>query len=120
MHVRAWANCEHDFQRAVSATDLANILLKHRDELATQSDALGGLGAMRAYSNLTDALIRRVFDIGLTEGLGSDASAIRRASEGIAVAAVGGYGRREMSPFSDVDVAFLVSGEEDPDVDRVV
>lgn len=85
--------------------------MSHRENLAALADSAGGIELMHAYSDLTDALISRIFELA-TADAGPTAARI-------AIAAVGGYGRREMSPFSDVDVAFLASAEEDQRRDLV-
>lgn len=87
------------------------MLIDQREALACRVDELSGIDLMTAYSDLTDALVARVFDLAVAE--------TPDYTGGIAVAAVGGYGRQEMSPFSDVDVAFLVRGDEDEGVGAV-
>ena len=79
-----------------------------------------GLGMMRAYSDTTDALIRRILELAIDQAKSELSSVRRDAAKHIAIAAVGGYGRRQMAPSSDVDVAFLVGGEESDAVDLVV
>lgn len=110
----------YTFANAMNREDLVRALLTYRDQLALKAPELGGVEMMHEYSDLTDALIRRVMDVAI-DGAGTESSGVRRKAENhIAIAAVGGYGRREMSPFSDVDVAFFVDGEEDVEIDLVV
>ncbi|MCL5104892.1 MAG: HD domain-containing protein [Armatimonadetes bacterium] len=99
---------------------MCRVLLARREELAATAASLGGVGMMRAYSDLTDVLIRRIFQVAATEAEVDSPAAVRKALRDLAIVAVGGYGRREMSPFSDVDVTFIVGGEADHEVDLVV
>lgn len=108
------------FDNVTQSAELSALLLKHRADLARHAEGLGGIGSMRAYSDLTDSLIKRVFDLAVEEAAAEVPAVRRKAPRSIAIAAVGGYGRREMCPFSDVDVAFLVGDEEDDDVDLVL
>jgi [protein-PII] uridylyltransferase len=61
-----------------------------------------GLEAARRRADLLDAQIARLFDGG-------------GAPRGVAVVAVGGYGRREQLPRSDVDLLILHDPSADPD-----
>ncbi len=62
----------------------------------------GGREIARQRCDLIDILFRELFD---TFSAGEDG---RPVTEKLVVAAFGGYGRREMNPFSDVDIMFLL------------
>ncbi|MDD5199169.1 MAG: [protein-PII] uridylyltransferase [Terrimicrobiaceae bacterium] len=63
----------------------------------------GGREIARQHADLIDIVFRELF-----ENLSGTAGG-KNGSERFVVAAFGGYGRREMNPFSDVDVMFLTA-----------
>ncbi|MEM7223492.1 MAG: [protein-PII] uridylyltransferase [Pseudomonadota bacterium] len=77
----------------------------------------GGRELARAQSFLTDQVIRLVYDVaaGWLYPLANPSK-----GERLAVVAVGGYGRGELAPFSDVDLLFLLSYKMTPRSEQVV
>ena len=71
-----------------------------RSDVITDT-SVGGLEACRALSDATDRMLRGIFD---------DAVAGEKKADRIALLAVGGYGRRELAPFSDLDVLLVHDG----------
>ena len=82
-----------------------------RDYLAAQSrEGASGAAVNMANSDAFDRLIRRIAERVEAEHYAEAGS----LGSPLAIAAVGGYARREMSISSDVDLLFLVEGEVDP------
>lgn len=76
-----------------------------------------GHDATSGYSFLTDQLLRVIHDH-VTTHLYPVAG--RTAAERIAIVAVGGYGRAEMAPYSDIDIAFITPMKRAPWCEQVI
>ncbi|MCX5757505.1 MAG: hypothetical protein NTU83_03170 [Candidatus Hydrogenedentes bacterium] len=70
-----------------------------------------GLDVVRALTGTADALLRGVFDFGLYTVANRGALLSR-----VALCALGGYGRAELSPYSDLDVCLLYDGVLDSNI----
>ena len=68
----------------------------------------GGLEIAQQRASLVDIVLRHLYD-GAVEGKKQP-----KAGMGIALVAVGGYGRGELNPYSDVDIMFLHEGATVP------
>ncbi len=73
--------------------------------------------AVRAYAYLTDCVVRTIF-----QTVVQHMHPVRSRSQlrELSVLAVGGYGRAEMAPFSDVDLLFLTEGRRSAWAESVV
>ena len=104
-----------------SAADLATATRAYLDEVRGYLAEQAGAGASGAAVNAANAdafdrLIRRIAERVEVEHY-ADAGEL---GQPIAIVAVGGYARREMSIASDVDVLFLVDGKLGPYPTRLV
>jgi len=72
---------------------------------------------VRSYAWLTDCVLRVVYDVATTR---LHPLATPTQGERIAVLAVGGYGRAEMAPHSDVDLLFLIPYKITPWAESVI
>ncbi|WP_267395064.1 MULTISPECIES: [protein-PII] uridylyltransferase [unclassified Sphingomonas] len=76
-----------------------------------------GLEASNAQAYLVDALLRILFDFA-TQRLHPLANPT--TGERLTLIAVGGYGRAEMAPYSDVDIGFLTPARQTPWAEQVI
>ena len=76
-----------------------------------------GTETVRGLSFLMDQLIRALYDF-----VGSHVYPLANPTSGehMAVVAVGGYGRGELAPYSDIDLLFLLPYKSTPHTEQVV
>jgi [protein-PII] uridylyltransferase len=97
---------------------LRQALQEGRAEVRRRFDARGHGGtAARELSFLMDQLVRALFDFVTTHVY---PLANPTAGERLAIVAVGGYGRGELAPYSDVDLLFLLPYKPTPHTEQVV
>src|SRR5579883_2002466 len=80
-------------------------------------DGATGTETVRALSFLMDQLVRILYDF-----VGSHVYPLANPTEGerLSMVAVGGYGRGELAPYSDVDLLFLLPYKPTPHTEQVV
>jgi [protein-PII] uridylyltransferase len=72
---------------------------------------------LEAHTSLVDELLTEIYEASCRA---ADRKAVRSGCSGLAIVATGGYGRKELNPYSDIDIAFIPSEEEDPWVEALV
>ncbi|HEX9837659.1 MAG TPA: nucleotidyltransferase domain-containing protein, partial [Alphaproteobacteria bacterium] len=82
-------------------------------------EARGALGeeVVRAHAKLVDALVKYIFDFAATRAY---PAANPTSGDRMAVCAVGGYGRGELAPHSDIDLLFLLPYKVTPRSEQVI
>jgi len=106
-------------RRQLLADTLRGALVAGRAELAHRLEAHPGRGLelAAAQSFLTDQLLRLAADVVVTSLY---PLANPTQSERLALVAVGGYGRGQMAPFSDIDIVFITPWKQTPWGEQVI
>ncbi|MGD9632616.1 MAG: HD domain-containing protein [Pirellulales bacterium] len=84
-------------------------LAEGREQLRQQHDrGLDGVKVCGRFTSLMDSAVQRLYDAALDDLPARDAAELR---ERVTLVAHGGYGRRQQSPHSDVDMMVLYGGK---------
>src|SRR5438132_1314272 len=112
------AGARSALDRSVLLPPLKEALARGRAEIRRRFDAEGHAPrTVREQCFLIDQLIRVLYDV-VTERVYPLANPTE--GEKLAIVAVGGYGRGEMAPYSDIDLLFLLPYKQTPHTEQVI
>ena len=95
------------FETLTDSSEVAGLILGFREDLRRNwSPNLGGRDWGRDHSDLMDVAVEHLFSLAASRAGGDCIN--------VTVLATGGYGQRCLSPWSDIDLTFLVDRRDDP------
>src|ERR1043166_2562493 len=112
------ARARSPLDRSALLPPLKEALAKGRAEIQRRFEVEGHAPrAVREQCFLIDQLIRALYDL-VTERVYPLANPTE--GEKLAIVAVGGYGRGELAPYSDIDLLFLLPYKQTPHTEQVI
>jgi [protein-PII] uridylyltransferase len=98
------------------AEELKQRIVSRMDDIRARHDrGAGGIEVCRAISNLMDEVVVEAFRACHRQTMGD-----RGNAKGLTLVALGGYGRTQLNPHSDIDLLFLHPGSLSPDELRII
>lgn len=104
-------------QRPEYAERICEQLRQDRERVI--EEVTGGIALSHALSEVMDAAVRAIYEA-VCDEVGISLDGRDPDSPSLVVLASGGFGRRELSPGSDIDITFVPSEEGHPQLDEVV
>jgi len=96
----------YDSKRGMTLEAARNYLEFHRRRIRSDHESgSSGRQVVESLTTMTDSLVRNLFQI-VAKALSAD------GTEQCVLVALGGYGRGELNPLSDIDLMFLYSGRD--------
>jgi [protein-PII] uridylyltransferase len=96
-----------EFLREALATGLGSLKVMHEE-------GASGLASVQAHAHLVDGILQTLFRL-----VATDAQEVGLPPSPVVLVALGGYGRGELHPSSDIDLMVIHEGELTPYVQRI-